>query len=582
MIAPPQEPGTSLIAIESGLTAVGVALAPCWPRIGAGSFARVERVFARLARRRHLAVTTVGGGALLLRLAILPLCPIPLPFAPGDFSFLLASDTFASGRLTNPTPAMWVHFESIHITMLPTYMSMYFPAQGLVLAASNVLTGQPWLGVLVTSALMCAAICWMLQAWLPATWALLGGCIAVLHLGLFSYWVNTYHAGGSIAALGGALVLGSLPQFLRTVRLRYSLLMAAGVAILGLCRPYECLLLCLPVAAVLMHWLVRGKNRPPASALLRCAALPLVLVVAAGAWLGYYDYRVYGNPLTLPYTVDRNTYAMAPYFVWQAQRPEPAYRHEELRRFYDHDELLDYHKLRGTSGYVGQTLVKGVRALLFFAGIALLPPLIMLRRVLMDRRVRFLVLCVAVLMAGMAIEVFLLPHYMAAFTSAIYALGLQAMRHLRQWRPSGQQVGLTLVRVSVAPCVFSDAAGLRLLFAGPLHFELAESPASEWNFKWYGPGHFGVERAQVEAELEQLPGPQLAIVRYSAEHNPSDEWVYNAADIDSSKVIWARGMDDAEDTELIRYYKDRRVWLVEPDQPAIVSPYPPPKSAASR
>ncbi len=69
----------------------------------------------------------VGLSGLGLRLAILPWCPIPLPFVPDDFSFLLASDTFSHGRLTNPTPAMWIHFESIHIDMLPTYMSMYFP-----------------------------------------------------------------------------------------------------------------------------------------------------------------------------------------------------------------------------------------------------------------------------------------------------------------------------------------------------------------------------------------------------------------------------------------------------------------------
>jgi hypothetical protein len=53
-----------------------------------------------------------------------------------------------------------------------------------------------------------------------------------------------------------------------------------------------------------------------------------------------------------------------------------------------------------------------------------------------------------------------------------------------------------------------------------------------------------------------------------------DEWVYNAADIDGSKVIWAREMESANDLELIRYYKDRRVWLVQPDkQPAELSPY---------
>jgi hypothetical protein len=65
------------------------------------------------------------------------------------------------------------------------------------------------------------------------------------------------------------------------------------------------------------------------------------------------------------------------------------------------------------------------------------------------------------------------------------------------------------------------------------------------------------------------------IVRYSLNHNPSfNEWVYNAADIDGSKVIWAQDMGPANDLELIHYYKDRRVWLVQPDmRPAQISQY---------
>jgi hypothetical protein len=241
------EQGPSLLLIEGCLTAIAFAVAFCWPRLGSPWFSRVERFFGRLARRKSLSVAVVGFSAFLLRLAILPLCPIPQPFIHDDFSFLLAADTFASGRLTNPTPAMWTHFESFHITMKPTYMSMYFPAQGLVLAAGKVLTGHPWFGILLVTALMCSAICWMLQAWLPPTWALLGGLLAVLRLGLFSYWINTYTGAGSIVALGGALLLGALPRFMKGVRLRDGLLMAAGVILLGTSRLYEGMLLCLPV-----------------------------------------------------------------------------------------------------------------------------------------------------------------------------------------------------------------------------------------------------------------------------------------------------------------------------------------------
>ena len=561
------------INLELMLTVLFLLLPLGWPSLGSSFFARIERTFVPLARRRGLAVSVVGVSALLLRLAILPFCPVPIPMVPDDFSFLLSADTFAHGRLTNPTPAMWTHFESIHISMQPTYMSMYFPAQGLILAAGKVMLGNPWYGQLIATALMCAAICWMLQAWLPATWAFLGGMLAVVHLGLFSYWINTYHAA-AIVALGGALVLGALPRLKRSASLSQGLLLATGIIILALSRPFEGLLLCLPVAFVLGHWALRGNNRPTPSVLLCQAALPLLLIVVAGGWLGYYDYCAFGSPLTLPYTVNRATYATAPYFVWQTPKPEPKYRHVVMREYYDETELESSNRTRHFPGYLEVKLFFAAVLVQFFAGIALLPALIMLRRVFLDRRIRFLVLCVLVLVAGMAIEVFVLPHYLAPFTATFYAIGLQCMRHLRVWRPENKPVGLTFVRLSVTTCLVM--AGLRC-YAGPLHLELPEYPTIMWDYTWYGPDHFGTDRLHVQDKLEQLPGKQLAIVRYSSSHNPYNEWVYNAADIENSKVIWAREIDPANNLELIRYYKDRKVWLVQPDSQTIsVSPYPVP------
>lgn len=571
-ILPPNIHGdkAGLMTIEVCLTLIATAVAYGWPELASDSFRRVENAFARLARRTRLSVLVVGLAVALLRLAMLPLCPVPRAFVPDDFSFLLAANTFASGRLTNATPAMWTHFESIHISMRPTYMSMYFPAQGMALAAGKLVTGQPWFGVLCMGALMCAAICWMLQAWLPPSWALLGGFLAVLRLGLFSCWVNSYHTAGTIAALGGALALGALPRYLRVPRLRFTLLLTLGLVLLAGTRPYEGFLLCLPLAGALACR--AAKQRLVPGALLRLVALPLLILALAGGWMAYYNHRVFGSAWTLPYTVNRGTYAMAPYFVWQLPRTEPVYRHAAMRRFYYDNEMAALEEIRTVPGFLQQTLLKGARGILFFSGVALLPPLLMFPRVLRDRRIRFLVLCVAVMAAGMLLQVFFLAYYIAPFTAALYALGLQAMRHVRVMKTQGARVGVALVRVMVAVCIV--LGGVRL-FAGPLHITPPEWPASAWNFYWYGPADFGKERTQVERSLERTPGKHLAIVRYSARHNPLDEWVYNAPNIDTSRVIWAREMNPDADQELIHYYSGRQVWLVEPDtRPPKVSSYP--------
>jgi hypothetical protein len=402
---------------------------------------------------------------------------------------------------------------------------------------------------------------------------LLGGVLAGLRIGLFSYWIDTYSGGGSVAALGGALVLGALPRFIRTTRLRYSLLMALGLIVLALSRPFEGLLLCLPVGFVLLRWIFSGKNRPTAAFVFRRGALPLALILAALAWLGYYDYRAFGNPLTLPYSVDRAQYAAAPYWIWQSPRPEPVYRHKALHDFYVDVELSYAKRLHTVSGFLSETLLaKPLRTLLFFAGFALLPPLIMVRRIFLDRRIRFLLVCVAIVVVGVLQETWLIPHYFAAITPAFYAVGLQMMRHLRHWKPGGRPVGTAIQRFTVTVCI--ALAAIRP-WAEPLHLQLPRWPSAEWASTWSGPGQMGLARKHIEDKLDGLPGKQLIVLRYSPDHSSLDEWVYNSPDIDNSKIVWAREMDAADNLELIRYYNDRAVWLVQPDTtPVTLSPYP--------
>jgi hypothetical protein len=44
------------------------------------------------------------------------------------------------------------------------------------------------------------------------------------------------------------------------------------------------------------------------------------------------------------------------------------------------------------------------------------------------------------------------------------------------------------------------------------------------------------------------------------------EWVYNGAEIDSAKILWARELDAAQNERLLEYFKDRQIWLYQPDE----------------
>ena len=84
--------------------------------------------------------------------------------------------------------------------------------------------------------------------------------------------------------------------------------------------------------------------------------------------MGYYDYRAFGSPLTPPYTVNRATYAIAPYYVWQNARPEPAYRYAEMRAFYHKGELDFFKNIHSDLASLPAYLVKAGFTLLFYAG----------------------------------------------------------------------------------------------------------------------------------------------------------------------------------------------------------------------
>ncbi len=366
-----------MLRIESILALVAVVGAFAFPSLGSHWFEKLERRLSQLARKQALSVAAVGLLGLALRAALLPVLPIPEPIIHDEFGYLLAADTFAHGRLTNPTHPMWIHFETFSIIQKPTYQCFAQPAQGLILALGQVIAGHPFWGVWLSVGLMCSAICWMLQGWLPPEWALLGGLLAIIRYGTLTYWADSYW-GGAMGAIGGALVLGALPRIRRSPRTRNALLMGLGLTILATSRPYEGLVLSLPVGIAFFTWL-GGKQSPALRVTLRSLVLPLcVVVVMLGIAMSYYCWRVTGNPFQLPYQAERQQYAVAPYMLWQPLRSEPAYHDDLVKRLYAHDEVQGYEFFRSPAG----AIAKLVWTWRFYLGAALSLPFLALILVL--------------------------------------------------------------------------------------------------------------------------------------------------------------------------------------------------------
>jgi hypothetical protein len=543
-----------LLIIESILVIAAVALAffsqrKAAPTTTNKTFLSQRGAFARFARRKLLAAVAVGACTLAIRVALIPLWGVPSPMWHDEFSFLLAADTFAHGRLTNPTHPMWIHFEAFHIIQHPTYMSMYPPGQGLMLAAGQLL-GHPWIGELVTTALVCGFLCWMLQAWLPPAWALLGAALAMLQIGTLSYWMNSYF-GSSLPALGGILVLGALPRIERYGRLRDALLMGAGLAILANTRPYEGFVFSLPIAVAMLLWLRRPKKISASRAFWR-VVLPLVLILGAtGAGMCYYFWRVTGNAFVMPYEVDRETYAMAPYFVWQKPRPEPVYHHAEMREFYVQWELRDYLRGRSVAGYLHRLGHKIRMLWSFYAGPVFTLPLLAFPWLFRDRRMRFPLILAGVVVFSILIETWTLDHYVAPALGLFYLLLMQCMRHLRFYRWRGKPVGHQLARVVPLVCVAMIVLRVSAVASGTQIEPL-------WQ-------RGNLKRNAVIKELQAMPGKQLVIVHYGPDHSPHVDWIANRADIDASQVVWARDMGSQKNDEIVSYFKDRRAWWVNAD-----------------
>lgn len=296
---------------------------------------------------------------------------------------------------------------------------------------------------------------------------------------------------------------------------------------------------------------------------------PLTLVLClTAAGLGYYLWRVTGSPVRLPYQIEQETYAVAPYMLWQPVHQKPAYTNPVIEKMYTQEALAGYHVSRTPAGF----LLKAYLGWSFFLGPALLLPCLMLAFTLpknfswrdIDSSNQFLFLVFAASLISCALESFYNPHYSAPATGLFLLLVLLAIQLLRQWSSHG----LFLSRAVPVICVVMLALRAN---AEPLHIPVA----SYYEFAWYQTASPTFGRARIEQQLKSIPGNHLVIVHYDRDHEPFAEWVYNDADIARARIIWARELGPAQDRQFLNAFPGRQVWYLQADEkPPTLQPFP--------
>ncbi len=534
--------------------AVPALLSLSWfsPRFGEAWFGAIERVGQRVAIKKGAVLIAAPVLVIALRLGLFPVLPLPTPVCHDEFSYLLAGDTFSHGRLVNPTHPMWLFLDTFHVLQHPTYASIFPPGQGAALALGETI-GHPWIGVLLSMAMMTAALAWMLQGWFPPKWALLGVVLVIFRMVIFSYWMESYW-GGAVAATGGALVLGALPRIFRHQRPRDAVIMGVGTFLLANSRPYEGFLFCVPVGIAIVAWLWSSRS-PALSMTAPRVLLPLAgLVVLTLMFVGYYNWRVTNNPFALPHAFYDTQYINYKVLRWEKLNPPMHYANPQF-------ELYFNTWLRGPHKWGPQQLF--VTFAQFFMGSALcLPFVVTLPWLLRDRRMRFpLVQLTFSVLGSLMVAVVFLPHHEAPLAATVAVLLVQAMRHLRRWEIKGRPVGIFLTRLAVVVLL----ARIGFYIVRPPSLVEAAGPA----------------RARLVKQLDTMPDRQLVIVRYRPDHLPFIDWVYNDADVDQAKTVWAREIPGVDMKPLFEYFRGRKVLLLEPDrQPLQFEPYFPPDPAA--
>jgi len=517
--------------------------------------------FAPYANR--LAQRTVWSMALLallpvaLRLALLGHHPVPSPDVYDEFSHLLVADTLHHFRLANPMHPLHQFFETFFVLQTPSYSSIYPLGQGLIMAIGWTVFGTPWAGVILATSAFCALCYWMLRGWTAPGWAFAGGLLAVMEFGPLSQWMNGYW-GGSLAAAAGCLVCGALPRLKTENRRRNAMLLGLGLAIHLLTRPYETLFLGL---AVLLFFVPSLGKAAEWRRLGRLAAIAAIAMTPAIVLTLLQNHAVTGSWTTLPYSLSQYRYGVPTSLTIQ---PNPV-PHADLTA----QQQMGYRMQTSFRPSGGETLRSYLERLEYrvrYYRFFFIPPLYLALAAFLPclRQWRFAWVAATLTLYALGTNFFpaFQVHYVAACTCLFVLMSVTGLEWLNRLTIGGRPAGAEAARLIFFVCV------AHFLFWYTLHvFDTGEISLAVRPYEtWDSINHTNPERRiAVKAELQKAPGDLLVFVRYAPQHLFQEEWVWNAADIDNARIVWARDLGPEENSKLIAYYPVRTALLFEPD-----------------
>jgi hypothetical protein len=518
----------------------------------------------RLAQRTGGCMLLLAILPVALRLPLLPRYPVPTANVADDFSYLLLGDTLSHFRLANPPHPLHQFFETFFVLQQPSYSSVYPVGQGIALAIGHMLFGDPWAGVALTIAAFCSLTYWMLRAWTTPGWSLAGGLLAVIQFGPLNQWMNSYW-GGAVSATAGCLVFGSLPRLREGGRRRDAALLGLGLGMQLLARPYEFIFLALSTVLFFVTFRSNGEVRN----LGRIAPMVLLALTPACALTLLHNRAVTGSWTTLPNALSRYQYGVPAAFTTQ---PNPV-PHRELTR----EQRLDYEVQSEVHGEHTDTIKSYIERFgsrirfyrfFFLAPLYLALPLYFLR--LRERRFVWVLLSILLFTLGSNFYPYFYSHYIAAIACLFVLMSVTALERLSRCNVPGWLAGNEAARAIVFLCFghFIFWYGLHLF--APEDVRAAMIRYETWDAINQGDPE---GRTAINRQISGIPGKHLVFVRYWPPHT-FKEWIYNTADIDGSRIVWARDLGVAENEKLLRYYSDRTAWLLEPDfRPPKLTPY---------